>query len=62
MRGTASVAPTAGMATPESLTANPIASTRNNATRPGRKVGAASNERCSERDDSGAERQQHVEE
>lgn len=43
--GTATVAPTAGMAVPESLIAKPMVSVMASATSPGRSVGARSNER-----------------
>jgi hypothetical protein len=42
MRGTAMIAPFAGMATPESLRANPIFMVMSRAIRPGRSVGHAS--------------------
>ena len=42
MRGTAMIAPLAGMATPESLMAKPIVSVMSSAINPGRRVGHAS--------------------
>jgi hypothetical protein len=42
MRGTAMMAPLAGIATPESLMANPIVSVISSAMSPGRSVGTAS--------------------
>jgi hypothetical protein len=48
--GTAIVAPTAGMATPESLTKKPMVSATSRVSRPGRRAGYRSKDRCRARD------------